>query len=286
LDKVTNRIVELLDGIRRTLHRDLPLVTEKVVAEDPRRMARHLDETVGVFTDVERKAGQSVVEGESESRPLGHSATGASPIRRVSGLGDKVDALVARSPTISRHLDDVLDKGFRIEVGPKGGGSHTNIAEKKITIDGGEARKPKEAVTALAHELGHVRTGVYKPQTFHYWNTGHDQVGMARYHDEWANKNVKEHLRHEADAIFTEVHGIREIATNGGPRIRLHSGREVYEMIYDKVAEGTLPKDEALDAISVLAGMETIPGGPTRTQLYRANIHDILSRWREGGDNI
>lgn len=93
-----------------------------------------------------------------EEKAAGTSAFGAtndSP-SIVTGLGDDVDKLVAKSPSLQKDLQKLKDEGWVIKYGPAGGGSTASRPDQVITIDGAEKGTPAAAIQSLAHEVGHA----------------------------------------------------------------------------------------------------------------------------------
>ena len=120
----------------------------------------------------------------------------------VTGLGDDVDRLVAKSPSLQKDVRKLKEDGWVIEYGPEGGGSYADrtASPPAITIDGSEKGYPEVATQSLAHEVGHA--------AYPY---------AADYSSRIAFVNGA--LADEGAATINNIKVQREILSSGGPDI-------------------------------------------------------------------
>lgn len=71
-------------------------------------------------------------------------------------LGQTVDTLIAKSPTLTNNLKSLESQGWKIDYGTAGGGSYANRREKSITLDSNLKNDPNQTTQVLAHEVGHA----------------------------------------------------------------------------------------------------------------------------------
>lgn len=156
-----------------------------------------------------------------------------------TGLGDDVDKLAAKSPSLQKDVKKLQDEGWVTEYGPAGGGSYADRDSfpRKIVIDSNLKTDPKAATQTLAHEVGHA-TYPYKP----------DLSSKAAY--------VKGTLADEGAATMNNIKVQREIIANGGPNIGIagnSANHAAYEKAYDQfVKDGNAAK--ARDAVGAIFG--------------------------------
>lgn len=153
-------------------------------------------------------------ETEGGSQPKGTSP----PVK--TGLGEDVDQLAAKSPSLQRDLQTLNDSGWEIGYGRPGGGSYADRASRppKITIDGAQRSNPRSATQTLAHEVGHA-TYPYQP----------DVSSKSAF--------VNGALADEGAATLNNIKAQREILANGGPDIGIAGNRAnhaAYNKIYDQ----------------------------------------------------
>ncbi len=143
-----------------------------------------------------------------------------SPKTPVStGLGESVDDLVGKSPTLEADIEKLKESGWEIEYGAPGKGSYAwrEGDPPLIVLDGNLKGDPEQAVQVLPHEVGHA-TYTYTP----------DYSSNAAY--------VNGALAGEGAATMKNIQIQREILANGGPDIGIagtpanHAG---YNAAYD-----------------------------------------------------
>lgn len=112
-----------------------------------------------------------------------------------TGLGQDVDALVARSPTLSANIAAARANGWTIRYSHEGEtGTFADPSTKTIVINTSEAGNAPGIAQSLAHETGHA---LY---------TLDPQVGMeGRTRDEYVTQNTNRHLRDEGEATITNL---------------------------------------------------------------------------------
>lgn len=164
--------------------------------------------------------GPHETEGGSQPKPA------SPPVK--TGLGEDVDQLAAKSPSLQRDLKALNDSGWEIGYGRPGGGSYADRASRppKITIDGAQRSNPRSATQTLAHEVGHA-TYPYEP----------DVSSKSAF--------VNGALADEGAATLNNIKVQREILTNGGPDIGIAGNRAnhaAYNKTYDQfLKDGNAP---------------------------------------------
>ncbi|WP_159851282.1 hypothetical protein [Nocardia sp. CY41] len=200
----------------------------------------------------------------------------------VTGLGAKVDALVALSPKTAQRLDDIYRAGYTIRRGSFSGGSYMYREEKTITI---ALDWPRLTVASLLHELGHA----------HPDNPAAAQLSRpipyrGEKRDDWVEAAVALRLRDEAHANFIALEGLDEIRRNGGPLIHLYSANaRTHTDIYDRHRRGELSKEDAINQMARLIASEKASTTGQKYEDYYGDfyrrqfvVHEYL-RMREGG---
>jgi uncharacterized Zn-binding protein involved in type VI secretion len=159
---------------------------------------------------------------------------------------------VAKSPTLSKQLKDLQEKGWKIEFGQAGKGTFANRAEKKIVVDPDQQGHVPDMLTSLAHEAGHASRE--KPKYI--------PPGKLSKED-YVNANVKESLRDEADATINNIVVKKELKDAGGPVIEIAGAKGAqYEKIFTD--NGSDPA-KARDKIADEFGTENPSNDPTKT---------------------
>ncbi len=136
-------------------------------------------------------------------------------------LGEDVDSLVVKSPSLQKDLQELKDNKWEIEYGKAGGGSFANRNSRppKITIDGSLKDNPTAATQTLAHEVGHA-TYPYKE----------DYSSKVAY--------LNGTLADEGAATLNNIKAQREIIANGGPDIGIagnSANHAAYNNAYDQL---------------------------------------------------
>lgn len=136
----------------------------------------------------------------------------------VTGLGDGVDELVAKSPTLQSDLQRLQQNRWTIKYGPEGSGSTADRRNKIIQIDGAERGDPAAATQSLAHEIGHA-SYEYKP----------DYSSRSAY--------IDSAMADEGAATMSNIRAQREIVANDGTDIGIagnSANHAAYNGAYDQ----------------------------------------------------
>jgi type VI secretion system secreted protein VgrG len=192
------------------------------------------------------------------------SGSGQASTGVKTGLGDKVDALAAKSPTMQQELQKVRDDGWTIQYGPAKAGSTAtakivNGVQKggTIIIDGQYANNPNLAAGALAHELGHATNPINS-----------SILTQANC--------VNSYLTNEGTATLSNIQASKEIANNGGPTIPVFGENSyTYRSIYDQAvqAEGNPGVGQAQQIGAIYGTSEkTSNTGETYNQYYQDRV--------------
>ncbi len=100
--------------------------------------------------------GGAASSGPAASAPTGKPSSGGAPKPVSSGLGNDVDGLAAKSPSLQKDLQALKNDGWKIEYGKPGSGSSADRKNKSISLDGNLNGKTAAATQVLAHEVGHA----------------------------------------------------------------------------------------------------------------------------------
>jgi type VI secretion system secreted protein VgrG len=178
-----------------------------------------------------------------------------------TGLGKKVDDLVAKSPKLTENLKKLEGK-CDIVYGEAGKGTYYDknaLPRPKIVIDPNDKDNPESVVQSLAHESGHALYTLdpYVPPD-----------GLTK--EEYVAKNVNRNLKDEGEATMTNAEVRREILDNGGPDIGVAGSQsEKYKKIAEKYPDPK-DRDKARQEIGdVFADGETPSGSQNAGKTYR-----------------
>ncbi|MFV8601435.1 type VI secretion system Vgr family protein [Ralstonia pseudosolanacearum] len=177
------------------------------------------------------------------------AGAGAAPTTNAAtavktGLGDGVDQLVAKSPSLQKDLEKLGKEKWDIQYGAAGGGSYANREKQTITLDGNLKGNPTAATQTLAHEAGHA-TYSFKP----------DYASKSAY--------VNGTLADEGAATMNNIKVRREILANGGQDIGL-AGNSVNHATYNNAYDQFL-KDGDANAARQAIGTQFGKGEVTST---------------------
>ncbi|WP_341645979.1 DUF4150 domain-containing protein [Thauera sp. SDU_THAU2] len=180
-----------------------------------------------------------------------------SPKTPVStGLGESVDDLVGKSPTLEADIEKLKESGWKIEYGPPGEGSYADPANPsgpQIILDGNLKGDPEQAVQVLSHEVGHA-TYTYAP----------DFSSKAAY--------VNGALADEGAATMKNIQVQREILANGGPDIGIagtpanHAGYNAAYDAYLKTGDASAARQSIGNIFG--SGEQTSTTGQTYSDYY------------------
>lgn len=112
-----------------------------------------------------------------------------------TGLGDKIDEIAAKSPTLEHNLATLQNNRWTIKYGEKGAGSFTNRTKSIITLDANKKRHILSLIASLAHESGHA---LYRPAAPVLMD---EHVNRQQYID----RNLDRHLQDEGEATITNL---------------------------------------------------------------------------------
>lgn len=194
---------------------------------------------------------------------IGEGGAGAGGV--TTGLGADVDAVVAKSPTLTANIDELKKAGWTIEYGEAGKGSFADRTKKTIVVDPNEKDSPATVTQTLAHESGHAlyEKDPYVPPD-----------GLTK--EQYVEANTKRDLKDEGEATLTNVQVRNEINENGGPDIGIAGTQtEEYEAIAAKYPEAK-DRDTARGEIGdVFAkGEKTSTTGQTYEEYYSKTYSD------------
>jgi type VI secretion system secreted protein VgrG len=153
--------------------------------------------------------------------PAGPAMTVAAPDSKAnvkSGLGQNVDDIAGKSPTLQKDMQELKEAGWTTQYGPNGQGSHADRDKKVITIDGKLKNDPAQATQVLAHEVGHAKYD-YKP----------DYSSKQSY--------LRGAMADEGAATMKNIEVRREILANNGPDIKIagnSANHPAYNAAYDQ----------------------------------------------------
>jgi uncharacterized Zn-binding protein involved in type VI secretion len=148
--------------------------------------------------------------------PAPAAPAAASPLK--GKLGDNVDTLIVKSPTLVKNLKTLESQGWKIDYGTTGGGSFANRREKTITLDSNLKGDEKQATQVLAHEVGHAL---------------HPYEQDTRSRQAYLNGTLDD----EGAATLKNIQVQREIIQAGGPNIRIagdEKNHPSYEEAYNQ----------------------------------------------------
>lgn len=118
----------------------------------------------------------------------------------ATGLGDDVDKLAAKSPSLQTDMQSLKDDGWKFRYGTAGGGTFANRTDKEIVVDMNEKGHTADVVQSLSHEVGHAKY----PYVADYSSKGAYVTGT---------------LADEGAATMNNIRVQREVLANGGPDI-------------------------------------------------------------------
>jgi len=189
---------------------------------------------------------------------------------KVIGNGDKVDDLIAKSPTLTSNLDKLKKDGWTVKYGEPGKGSFTDKGRKEIVIDPSEKGNPDAVVQTLAHESGHAlyTTDPYVPP---------DGLSKADY----TSKNANSDLKDEGEATMMNAQVRKEITDNGGDDIGIAGAQAAkYDEIskkYPDAADRDKARQEIGDAFADGEHPSTDPS-KTYREYYSKTYDDFYDK--------
>ena len=147
------------------------------------------------------------------------------PAKTSSGLGDDVDAIMEKSPTLKGNIEALQKQGFTISYGEKGKGTFVDKTKKTIVIDANKQGDPMSVIKSLSHESGHAL----------YETDPYVQFGSLSK-DEYVKQNTMRDLKDEGEATIMNCI-VREELLAADPKLDIGvSGAQSkqYIELYDK----------------------------------------------------
>ncbi len=187
---------------------------------------------------------------EKELKALAQKAAAVTEKLSQTKLGKKVNELSLKSESLKDNIVDLQNKGWKIKVGKRGGGSYTNSASKTITIDPSESTK--DIVMGLAHETGHAEyTAPADP------SVSDPSPDLAKGLD-YIRKVVENALLDEGQAQITACKAAKELEAKGETGLNIPGGHSAeYKAVYDKIVDGTYSMDQGRKEMAKIMGSET-----------------------------
>lgn len=186
-----------------------------------------------------------------------------------TGLGDDVDNTVSKSPVFTKKVNELLDKGWKFKYGEAGKGTYCDRQNKTIVVDENEKGKTNTVVTSIAHEVGHAG----------YSNTYTPPKGLTK--QQYVDANVNDNLADEGEATLTNIEIKRDLAANGGPKIKVAGYHaDDYEKIYEKYPD-VKDRQKARNEIgAVFADNEHPSTDPSKTykEYYAKSYEDFYDQ--------
>jgi len=189
-----------------------------------------------------------------------------------STFGSDVAELVAKSPTLTNNLNELLSgtPGWEIKFGKAGEGTYVDKDNQELVIDPNQKGNTAEIVQSLAHESGHAtyKAGPYiKPD------------GLTR--KEYIEKNADRHLKDEGEATLSNLDVRAEILKNGGEDIGIAGSQDAkYLKAYEQYIKSG-DRDSAREAIGDIYGKNEYPStDPSKTyeQYYQQTYIDFYDK--------
>jgi hypothetical protein len=147
------------------------------------------------------------------------------------GLGTSANAILAKSPTLQRDLEDLAEQNWIVLYGEPGKGSFVQRSSdmpSRIVLDGIYKENAPGTIQTLAHEVGHAK----------YMFTV-DLTNKAACLDSF--------LSDEGAATLKNIEVQREVLANGGPDIGI-AGDPRNHSAYNRVYDGYLKSGNARTA--------------------------------------
>jgi len=241
IDKVMAAVTKLVD-----LMKDVAAFVAAVVAGVISELQALVARFGQAMIDAVKRALQKLAEGVKK-------ALAKPPVK--TGLGDDVDKLAGKSPTLQKNLQKLQDDGWTIKYGEPGKGSFCDKKAKTIVIDPNDKGNSASITQTLAHESGHA---LYTADPYVPHN------GLTK--DEYVRRNVESGLKDEGEATLTNAQVRKEINQAGGPDIGIAGTQtDKYQAIADKYPDPA-DRDKARKEIADLFGEGENPStDPSKT---------------------
>ena len=184
--------------------------------------------------------------------------------RMLKNLPPDVRELAAKSPTLLKKLEIAERLGYRIVLGPEGGGSETDHAAKTITIERGHSIS--EQVSIVAHEAAHAAKGPHV-----YFRPDETEISKEGKRN-FVEVHTEISLNGEGEAVMNQAIAREEILKAGGPDVGIwgdDDGR--YLQLYDDYKKGLDTWHGTVHKMGQLYAHEhpsTAPEGTTYREYY------------------
>ncbi|MBI4704939.1 MAG: type VI secretion system tip protein VgrG [Deltaproteobacteria bacterium] len=215
-------------------------------------------------------AAGTAASGAGPGAPAAGGAAGVS-----TGLGNDVDALASKSPSLTKDMQDLQKDGWKVQYGTAGKGSYADRGSKTIVVDENEKGNPAALTQTLAHEAGHAKYGE-QPYVPH--------AGMSKA--DYVQRNTDRHLDDEGAATIANARARQEILDAGGQDIGVAgAGQKGYVGTYDDMRAGKLTEDQARRQIGqqFAGGEHTSTTGESYGDYYGKPYGDFYDKQAAAG---
>lgn len=171
-------------------------------------------------------------------------------------LGQDLNELIGKSPTLSKDLETLSKEKWIIKFGETGGGSSANRDKKLITLDPTLKGDKKNLVKVLSHEVGHARHP-FEP----------DYSSKATY--------LNDALDDEGAAVMKNITVQREILKSSKIDIGI-AGQPVNTPIYERAYDQSLKDGDYKSAIRKIG--DTFRKGEY-TSTTKETYEDMHGKW-------
>lgn len=170
---------------------------------------------------------------------------------QTTGLGDQVDAILNKSPTLESMLNAAKDWG--VQILPTTGNSEFRSNENTVYININGT--PEQIITSLTHELGHAIAYATRDDSISYSSSKEDFIDY--------------HTDTEAEATMFNIAVDRELAAQGIDILIAGNGAnfDAYNSAYDQYMAGG-SWTQAVDTISDIFKTNEKVGGVTYEEYY------------------
>ena len=184
-----------------------------------------------------------------------------------TGLGESIEKLISKSPTLIKDVNDLLNRGYTIVYGDT-----AQFLVKVITLIDSEKTNFSMTVQSLAHEIGHA---------LHKGESLVSPRGLTR--KQFIDKNVFTLLTSEGAATLYNLEITEEILANTNKKIDIGiAGANIsrYKKIFEKYkkSEPGFTKTATEAAMGRIYGNYEIPNGKT-VNYFRSYQDHFLKEW-------
>jgi WXG100 family type VII secretion target len=181
----------------------------------------------------------------------------------IAKLGKGAKDLINQSPLLKSQLERLAKNDWRIQIGPKGGGSEADMENKIITLESGMS--DKDIAQTLAHEAAHAT-----------YNAPYHAPTAKMTRSEYVRLNLQEQLRDEGQAQLNAAAVRAETLKAGGPDIGMPGTQtSKYLGVYNNYTAGKITRQQAVDQMAGLMGNEeTSTSGENYKKYYGQTYED------------